>query len=274
MSFFNRSRGRHRAAGKLSTSMTRSMQATAAIAAAGGIAATAGASSASATGTATFAQPAAAAQAKAAKPANPAATALTSVAARPHLNVVLAKSLSAQAQRPAQAETRASQAPSRAAERATSRSAQRPATTTRSTATTSQRSGSTSGSTAGTAPRSTTTTTPSAPSSASGIVAIAQRYLGVPYVWGGTTPGGFDCSGLTQYVYAQAGISIPRTATAQAAAMRHVSNPQPGDLVVFGSPATHIGIYVGPGQMIAAPRPGTVVRLQPIYATPTAYLRA
>ncbi|TWE11691.1 cell wall-associated NlpC family hydrolase [Rudaeicoccus suwonensis] len=110
---------------------------------------------------------------------------------------------------------------------------------------------------------------------ATGIVAIAERYLGTPYVYGGESPSGFDCSGLTQYVYAQAGISIPRTATAQMDAATLVSTPQPGDLVFFGSGsyAYHVGIYIGNGMMIAAPRPGTVVQIQSIYTTPVAYGR-
>lgn len=110
---------------------------------------------------------------------------------------------------------------------------------------------------------------------ATGIVAIAERYLGTPYVYGGESPSGFDCSGLTQYVYAQAGISIPRTATAQMDAATLVSNPQPGDLVFFGSGsyAYHVGIYIGNGMMIAAPKPGTDVQIQSIYTTPVAYGR-
>ncbi|TWP35493.1 NlpC/P60 family protein [Leekyejoonella antrihumi] len=112
----------------------------------------------------------------------------------------------------------------------------------------------------------------SAPSR-SGAVGIAMRYIGVPYVYGGTSPAGFDCSGLTQYVYAQLGISIPRTASAQQASMQSVSNPQPGDLVFFGYPAYHVGIYAGNGEMIAAPKPGGSVQLQKIWDTPSGYGR-
>jgi peptidoglycan DL-endopeptidase CwlO len=100
-------------------------------------------------------------------------------------------------------------------------------------------------------------------SSHSSVVSIAQRYLGVPYVWGGASPSGFDCSGLTMYVYAQIGIYLAHGATAQ----QHASNPvslgslEPGDLVFFGnaSYSYHVGIYVGGGQMIAAPHTGAVV---------------
>ena len=89
-----------------------------------------------------------------------------------------------------------------------------------------------------------------------GVVSIARSLLGIPYVYGGTTPAGFDCSGFTQYVYAKAGKSIPRTASAQQAAATRVSNPQPGDLVFMGYPAYHVGIYTGNGMMIDSPRSG------------------
>ena len=107
----------------------------------------------------------------------------------------------------------------------------------------------------------------------SAVIAIAERYLGVPYILGGSSPSGFDCSGLTSYVYRQLGISLPRTAAAQQAAVPSVSTPQVGDLVFFGYPAYHVGIYAGNGMMIAAPHPGTVVKLQPIYQTPSGYGR-
>ncbi|MBO1756855.1 NlpC/P60 family protein [Allobranchiibius sp. CTAmp26] len=94
------------------------------------------------------------------------------------------------------------------------------------------------------------------------VVSIAKQYLGVPYVYGGSTPAGFDCSGLTQYSYSHAGLTLPRTAAAQQAYMRQTSSPLPGDLVFFGTPAYHVGIYIGNGQMIAAPYPGAVVRIQ------------
>ncbi|GAA2020228.1 hypothetical protein GCM10009740_05720 [Terrabacter terrae] len=109
--------------------------------------------------------------------------------------------------------------------------------------------------------------------SASGIVGIAQSLFGVPYVYGGTTPSGFDCSGFTSYVYRHAGISIPRTASAQQSAATPVSSPSPGDLVFFGSPAYHVGIYVSPGRMIDAQRPGTTVGNHSIWTTPSGYGR-
>lgn len=93
------------------------------------------------------------------------------------------------------------------------------------------------------------------PASSSGIVATAMSYQGAPYVWGGTTPGGWDCSGFTQYVYAQNGISLPRIAASQGAAGTPTSNPKPGDLVIQNG-GSHVGIYLGNGQMISALNPG------------------
>jgi cell wall-associated NlpC family hydrolase len=124
------------------------------------------------------------------------------------------------------------------------------------------------------ASRSTTRTALSNPApTASGIVGIAQSFFGVPYVYGGSSPSGFDCSGFTSYVYRQAGVSIPRTASQQQAAATHVSSPQPGDLVFFGYPAYHVGIYVSPGRMIDAQRPGTTVGYHSIWTTPSGYGR-
>ncbi|QYX28535.1 NlpC/P60 family protein [[Clostridium] scindens] len=103
-------------------------------------------------------------------------------------------------------------------------------------------------------------------STAQAIVNAAYGQLGVPYVWGGTTPGvGLDCSGLTQYCHRVAGISIGRTSEVQGGGGRAVSNPQPGDLVCYGS---HIGIYIGGGQMIHAPHKGDVVRVANVYGSP------
>jgi cell wall-associated NlpC family hydrolase len=97
----------------------------------------------------------------------------------------------------------------------------------------------------------------------SSAVAIAQRYLGVPYVWAGASPSGFDCSGFTMYVYAQLGIGLSHGATDQQRASTPVpiSALQPGDLVFFGSASYsyHVGIYVGGGSMIHAPHTGAVV---------------
>lgn len=94
------------------------------------------------------------------------------------------------------------------------------------------------------------------------IIEIAKKYIGTPYVYGGSSPSGFDCSGFVKYVFAQAGISLPRTADVQAKEGIYVSyeNLQPGDLVCFGSSSiNHIGIYVGNGQYIHSPRTGYTV---------------
>ena len=96
------------------------------------------------------------------------------------------------------------------------------------------------------------------------IVETAMKYIGVPYVWGGTSPSGFDCSGLVQYVYAENGYSIPRVTYSQQAVATPVSfsNLQPGDLVFWGGSAYHVGIYIGDGMYIHAPAPGQSVCIQ------------
>jgi len=111
--------------------------------------------------------------------------------------------------------------------------------------------------------------------SGSSAVALADKFLGTPYVWGGSKPGGFDCSGLVQYVYGQLGVSLPRTSEAQATvgtAVPGLAEAQPGDLLFFaGSDGTasapgHVGIYIGNGQMIDAPYSGTAVRIESVPA--------
>jgi cell wall-associated NlpC family hydrolase len=103
------------------------------------------------------------------------------------------------------------------------------------------------------------------PSSSAGhpeAAQIALRYLGVPYVWGGASPSGFDCSGLVMYVYAQLGISLPHYTVAQWDATLPISASQmePGDLVFFDG-LGHVGIYIGNGQFVHAPHTGTVVQI-------------
>jgi cell wall-associated NlpC family hydrolase len=89
---------------------------------------------------------------------------------------------------------------------------------------------------------------------------IALHYLGVPYVYGGASPSGFDCSGLVMYVYAQLGISLPHYTVAQWNATQPISSPAPGDLVFFNG-LGHVGIYIGGGKFVDAPHTGSVVRI-------------
>ncbi|MET7616472.1 NlpC/P60 family protein [Streptomyces sp. NPDC005408] len=103
-------------------------------------------------------------------------------------------------------------------------------------------------------------------------VAYAYGALGKPYVWGATGPTSFDCSGLTQAAWRSAGVSLPRTTYTQINAGRRVSRSElaPGDLVFFYSGVSHVGLYIGGGQMIHAPRPGAPVRVAPIDEMPFA----
>jgi cell wall-associated NlpC family hydrolase len=112
------------------------------------------------------------------------------------------------------------------------------------------------------------------PASAKGsaIVSIGMRYLGVPYLWGGETPAGMDCSGFTSYVFAQVGIDLPRTSSEQRYAGTEVpwSQAQPGDLL--WSPG-HIAIYAGDGMQIEAPVPGKSVRYTQVWQSNPVVLR-
>jgi hypothetical protein len=134
------------------------------------------------------------------------------------------------------------------------------------------------------------TGTAAAPASAPGaagtaseaaVVAEAQKLLGVPYLWGGTDPSkGLDCSGLVQVVFGRLGIDLPRTSSQQATsgtAVASLADARPGDLVFFDHTSAragidHVGIYVGNGQMIAAPQPGESVKVQDV-GTPVAIRR-
>jgi len=112
---------------------------------------------------------------------------------------------------------------------------------------------------------------PSAPPSTApparygGVVGIAMRYLGTPYVWGGASPSGFDCSGFVMYVFSQIGVSLPHSSYAQYGYGSPVSlgSLQPGDLVFFDG-LGHVGIYIGGGSFIHAPHTGDVVKISSI----------
>ncbi|MFJ8788207.1 NlpC/P60 family protein [Streptomyces sp. NPDC102462] len=98
-------------------------------------------------------------------------------------------------------------------------------------------------------------------------IAFARAQIGKPYVWGATGPDSYDCSGLTQAAWKAAGVSLPRTTYSQVEAGTTVSlaNAQPGDLVFFYDDVSHVGLYIGNGMMIHAPKPGAYVREESIY---------
>ncbi len=104
-------------------------------------------------------------------------------------------------------------------------------------------------------------------------LAVARRLSGIPYVWGGTSTAGFDCSGYTQHVFATVGIRLPRTAAQQQRAAPRVTRPQIGDLVFVGTPAHHVGIFAGPGLMYDAPRRGRTTGLHRIWSANLTYGR-
>ena len=91
-----------------------------------------------------------------------------------------------------------------------------------------------------------------------------KKFIGTPYVWGGTSPKGFDCSGLVHYLYQKQGVSIPRNSREQFSRLPVASNPQPGDLVFFRRNGTinHVGLYLGGGKMLHAPQTGSKVRIE------------
>jgi peptidoglycan DL-endopeptidase CwlO len=175
----------------------------------------------------------------------------------------------ATAQAAADAQTQAQQEATPEAEgQAQTADAVSPGTTAASPTTT----GSTTTSSSTTTPSTSTTTAPSAlPASSvgAGAVAAAETQLGVPYEWGGDTPGvGFDCSGLVMWAYAQVGVSLPHFSGAQfdAGVQIPMSDLEPGDLVFFANPADHVAMYVGNGNIIEAPTYGQVVHIVPMYS--------
>ena len=127
----------------------------------------------------------------------------------------------------------------------------------------------------------TATATGSATASEGAVVAEAEKFLGVPYLWGGTDPAkGLDCSGFTQLVYKNLGIDLPRTSSQQATsgqAVASLADARPGDLVFFDHSSSragidHVGVYIGNGKMIAAPQAGEVVKVQDV-GSPTVIRR-
>jgi cell wall-associated NlpC family hydrolase len=105
--------------------------------------------------------------------------------------------------------------------------------------------------------------------SSSEVVTIALKYLGSPYVWAGASPSGFDCSGFVMYVYAKVGVSLPHSSRMQYGLGKAVSRTdlQPGDLVFFGNPIHHVGIYIGDGKMIDAAGTGKDVRISNVWSS-------
>lgn len=117
----------------------------------------------------------------------------------------------------------------------------------------------------------------SATGTAADLIKKAKAFVGTPYVWGGTSPNGFDCSGFTQYVYRAFGINLPRVSYQQAAFGKRVSIGQarPGDLVAWDNSsrnngADHIAIYLGDGLVIHAPKPGDRVKISKVWGNPWA----
>ncbi|MFG3636550.1 C40 family peptidase [Streptomyces huasconensis] len=102
------------------------------------------------------------------------------------------------------------------------------------------------------------------------VIAFAEAQIGKPYVWGATGPDSYDCSGLTQDAWKAAGITLPRTTWDQVKAGTTVktADAKPGDLVFFYDDISHVGIYIGGGKMIHAPKPGAKVRVESIFSMP------
>jgi peptidoglycan DL-endopeptidase CwlO len=118
---------------------------------------------------------------------------------------------------------------------------------------------------------------PNVPASggAAKAVAFAKAQVGEPYQFGGAGPNSWDCSGLTMVAWAQAGVSLPHSSSAQYGATRHISASelQPGDLIFYYSPISHVAIFVGGGMQVAATHTGDFVRLQPLHSGIVGYGR-
>ncbi len=110
-------------------------------------------------------------------------------------------------------------------------------------------------------------------SRANRIIHYAKKYTGIYYRYGGTTPRGFDCSGYTKYVFKKAGINLPRSAAAQQRRAHRVAHPRPGDLVFFGYPAYHVGIYAGHGKMYDSGKPGLKTQKRRVFSGVSGYGR-
>lgn len=106
-------------------------------------------------------------------------------------------------------------------------------------------------------------------SRATKVITEATKYLGIPYVWGGTTPRGFDCSGLMQYVYREVGVDLPRVSRDQAkrGVTVGLDELQAGDLLFRGSPVNHVAMYIGNGKYLHAPQTGDVVKISTFHAS-------
>ncbi|GAA0962725.1 hypothetical protein FFA01_04810 [Frigoribacterium faeni] len=125
----------------------------------------------------------------------------------------------------------------------------------------------------GTAAATGTTATPGE-FSLDAVYQTALQYLGTPYVYGGATPAGFDCSGFIMFVYAQYGISLPHSVPAQGALGTPISaaEAQPGDVIIFND-GSHDGFYAGNGMILDAPKPGGVVSVRPLWTSAVHYVR-
>jgi cell wall-associated NlpC family hydrolase len=107
------------------------------------------------------------------------------------------------------------------------------------------------------------------------VLEFACGQIGDPYVWAAEGPGSWDCSGLTMQAWRRAGVSIPHSSRMQATYGDRVllADLRPGDLVFFHRPISHVGIYLGGGMMVHAPRTGDVVKVAPLFETPSAAVR-